>query len=263
MSRIDFVSVMHDPDKRLYKAMGETFEPLFALFAGVYIVFSQRTHPDVEATLRRMGVHTEREHKPAVGASRRQALAMARRAGSRHCLYCDLDRALHWARDYASELSQTLARVPESDFLVIGRTPRAFASHPRCMTETEGAANHVFGLTFRRQWDICTAARGLSAAASDLIIAESRVDGVGTEAEWPALLLEREGLRFDYVETEGMEYETPDRFPDEVRAAGGAEAWTEAVAQSPADWALRLGFAYAIARACLHPGTEEQPVHIR
>ncbi|MDA8219502.1 MAG: hypothetical protein M0Z94_18030, partial [Dehalococcoidales bacterium] len=235
MSRLDFVTVTHDPDKRLLKAMGDTLGPLFAKFGGVYVVLSQRTHPDVEAALRGMGVDTERERKPAVGASRRQALAMARQAGSTHCLYCDLDRALHWARDYPSELAQTLARVSESDLLVIGRTARAFASHPRCMTETEGAANHVFGLTFRREWDICAAARGISTAAADAILAESRVDGVGTEGEWPALLLKREGLRFDYVETEGMEYETPDRFPDEVRAAGGAEAWTEAVAQSPAD----------------------------
>ncbi len=256
MSTVALASVVHDPDGRLFRTMADTFAPLFALHDGAFVVISAATGADVERELRQLGAHVERERRPGVADGRRQALAMARRAGRRFLHYCDLDRALHWARCYPDEMVATLARVPSADLLIIGRTPRAFASHPRCLTETEALANHVFALAFGHHWDLCAAARGLSAAAADLVLERSRVVGVGTEAEWPAIILSHGGLAVAYVEVEGMEYETADRYREEVAAAGGLEAWTELQSRSPADWALRLAYAHAIARAALRSGEE-------
>lgn len=261
MADVALVSVVHDPDCRLLRAMGDALPALLSFHRGAYVVLSTQTNRTVEDALRRLGVDTEREPRPGVGASRRQALAMARRAGHKYCHYSDLDRALHWARAYPAELAATLERIPSSDLLIIGRTARAFASHPWSMTETESLANHVFALAYGRLWDLCAAARGLSATMVDVILRESRVLGVGSEGEWPALALSRPGLVVDYVEVEGMEYETADRYPEEVMAAGGLEAWLRAESRLPANWLRRLAFAYAIARAALHPG-EAGEIHI-
>lgn len=250
------VSVMHDPDCTLLAAMRDAFAPLFAMHDGAYVVVSQSTGREVEAALRDFGATVEREPAPGVGAARRQALALAVRDGRRWFHYCDLDRALHWVRHYPGELAATLARIAQTDLLVIGRTRRALAWHPGCMIETETLANHVFALAYGRSWDLCAAARGLSAKAAALVLDRSKVRGVGTEGEWPALALQNGALAVDYVEVEGMEYETPDRFPAAVAAAGGVAAWTAAESLSPANWSKRLGYAWAIAEACLKPGIE-------
>ncbi len=256
MPQVAFASVVHDPDGRLFRTMADAFPPLLGMHAGAFVVVSATTVADVERELWRLGVQVARERRPNVADGRRQALAMARSAGSPYIHYCDLDRALHWARFYPAELAATIAQVPGVDLLVIGRTQRAFASHPRCLRDTESLANQVFALAHGRRWDLCAAARGLSAAAADLILKRSRVVGVGTEAEWPAIVLAQGGLTVAYVETDGMEYETADRYPEEVAADGGIEAWTEQQSLSPANWVLRLAYAHAIASAAMPAGAQ-------
>lgn len=252
MTEVALVSLMHDPEGRLYRAMASVFPRLRSLFAAHYVVLSGSTLGEVGEELTRLGTSWRREEGPGVGAARRQALALARREGHATMVYCDLDRALHWAQRYPDELAATRDRAGAFDFLVIGRTARAFATHPRVMTETESLANRVFALAHGREWDLCAAACGLSARAADVVLRESRVTGFGTEAEWPKLALGR-GLKVGFVAVEGLEYETPDRFPEEVAAAGGVVAWTEAQSLVPANWVQRLALATDIARAGLPP----------
>lgn len=251
---VALVSVMHDPDGRLMRAMRGWLPTLLAHHAAAYVVVSESTTDSAAAELATLGVRVEREPRPGVGAARRQAMRAAVRDGHSYFHYCDLDRALHWASSYPDELAATMRRIGDCDLLVIGRTDRAFAWHPNCMVKTEQLANHVFALAFGREWDLCAAARGLSAQAAALVLDRSKVNGVGTEGEWPALALRAGDLRCDYVEVEGMEYETPDRFPDEVAAAGGVATWTAAESLSSENWTRRIAFAWAIADGCLRPG---------
>ena len=255
MSDVALVSVLHDPDGRLFRSMGVALAPLLGAHQGAYVVLSGATTSEVEQSLRQSGAMVAREVAPHVGASRRQAMALALADGRRWLHYCDFDRALHWARYFPDEMATNVSVIPEADFTVFGRTPRAFASHPACMTETEGLANRVFTLATGRQWDLCAAARGLSGAAALHVLDGSTIKGVGTEGEWPALVLRNRHFTLAYRETEGMEYETGDRYPEEVSAAGGIGVWTAAQSLVPTNWSLRLAFAYAIADACLHPGT--------
>lgn len=258
MGDVALVGVMHDPDGRLYRTMCGVLPRLLSLFAANYVVVSASTRWEVTEELTRLGIRTQREEMPGVGAARRQAVALARRGGHTAMLYCDLDRSLHWAQHYPVELAATRDSVGAVEFLVVGRTARAFATHPRVMTETEALANHVFALAHGRVWDLCAAACGLSAQAADVVLRESRVVGFGTEAEWPVLAL-RHGLTAGYVAVEGMEYETPDRFPEEVAAAGGLAAWTEVQSLAPANWVQRLGLALDIARGCQPPPSGNSP----
>jgi hypothetical protein len=88
------------------------------------------------------------------------------------------------------------------------------------------------------------AGRGLSRAAAALIVAESRDDSVGSDCSWP-LLCRAAGLRLGYQETEGMEFETLDRFADEVAAIGGPQGWLDAFDADPRQWLARLDLARA------------------
>lgn len=181
-----------------------------------------------------------------LGLWRRAALALAIESApaATHFLFCDLDRAMHWAEGYPAELDAALAEVAGHDCLVLGRTPRAFLSHPAAQRETEALANRVFALASGLPWDVMAAARGLSRAAAELIVAESRDDSVGSDCSWP-LLCRSAGLRPGYRETEGMEFETLDRLADEVTAAGGPQGWINAFDADPRNWLARLDLARA------------------
>ncbi|MHB1131455.1 MAG: hypothetical protein ACYC4L_03615 [Chloroflexota bacterium] len=249
MTQVALVTLMHDPDGRLHRQMGGQLPALGRLFDAHYVIASAHSRPEVIDELAEMGIRCQREARPGVGAARRQGVRLARQAGHERILYCDLDRALHWVKHYPDELAHSAERVGTVDFLVLGRTTRAFASHPEVMTATESLANRTFATRFGKQWDLCAAACGLSGTAADLIMRASSVTGFGTEAEWPSLALHH-GLSAGFVAVEGLEYETGDRFAEEVAAAGGLAAWTEEQSRSPENWAFRLALAADIARAC-------------
>ena len=184
-----------------------------------------------------------------LGKKRRDALALALSLETSHVLYVDFDRLLHWLEIYPEELSQTLNTIPKSDVTIIGRTPRAFASHPRTMRETEEMVNHIFALTTGHSWDMLAAARGFSRKAAQIIVDESKDDAISNDVSWPLLLLQREKLSFNYVKLEGFEFETANRFRDEVKAAGGLEGWLEGLDNDPKRWATRLHYAQLMAEA--------------
>jgi hypothetical protein len=181
-----------------------------------------------------------------LGLWRRAAMALAveARPEATGYLFCDLDRAMHWAEAHPAELGAALGQIPAYDCLVFGRTPRAFESHPAAQRETEALANRVFALASGLPWDVMAAARGLSRAAAALIVAESRDDSVGSDCSWP-LLCRAAGLRLGYRETEGMEFETLDRFTDDLAALGGAQGWIAAFDADPRQWLARLDLARA------------------
>ncbi|NDJ78667.1 MAG: hypothetical protein GYB65_20650, partial [Chloroflexi bacterium] len=68
-------------------------------------------------------------------------------------------------------------------------------------------------------------------------------DTFGVDATWPLFIQQRTGLLLGYIATEGMEFETPDMFPDEVAAAGGVAAWMAGLDADPQQWARRLNLA--------------------
>src|SRR5688572_32721375 len=66
-----------------------------------------------------------------LGRARRDALECALRLDAQVILFCDFDRVLHWAECYPVELAGVAVDLAAHDFTVLGRTTRAFESHPR------------------------------------------------------------------------------------------------------------------------------------
>ena len=92
-------------------------------------------------------------------------------------------------------------------------------------------------------WDVTAASRGLSRHAAEAIVTGCRDDQISTDVTWPLCLQRRGDFSFGYLETEGLEFETPDRYPAEVAQAGGAAQWSEQLDDDPQHWAHRLELA--------------------
>lgn len=238
--------VLHDPSGRLISQLDRTWPGLAAHFDAIAVQVSMQTAAPLLKRLTDHGVHLGRESADAatnIGRVRRHALALALQLDRPHLIYCDFDRLLHWFEYHPHELIDVAARIRQHDFTVLGRTPRAFGTHPRLQRDTEAIINHVYARVSGRPWDTGAGARGLSRRAAQTIVAHSVDDTLGNDVSWPLLLQHAGDFTLDYIETEGLEFETADRFPDEVMAAGGLPDWIDQLDDDPAHWAMRLDLA--------------------
>lgn len=258
---------VHEPGDRLLPLLEGQLPALSARYAVLVALCSCQTHPNVLALLRAQGalVRVDEAEPPGIlgiGAVRRDTLRAGLEAGTTHVHLCDLDRALHWSARHAAEMEQVAGGVPRYDFLMLGRTHRAWATHPAYQTETEALFNRVFFLTTRLPWDLGAGSRGVSRPAGERLLALSTDPTVGVDGEWPMLLLQAEdapgpALRLGYRACEGLEFETADRFGPEIEAAGGYAAWLARMEADPRRWAFRLQVAHLIAEAVArHSGLE-------
>lgn len=236
----------HDPNGRLHQPIAHALPLWLRLFDGIAVDASDVSHP---ATLALLAQHsTEINVRPStysttlppLGLYRRTAVSHALALDTDYVLLCDADRAAHWANFYPDELTAVVNQLPQHDLTVIGRTPRAFASHPQAMVQTETIINRVFAQLSGHDWDVLTAARGLSRRAAEFVVAHSQDDTFGIDATWPLLLLKDGRFTHRYLATEGMEFETADAYPAEVAAAGGLANWLAQLDADPQQWVHRL-----------------------
>ncbi len=246
----------HDPDGRLYSQMVRAFPRLQQYFDNIAILLTPTSAAQTQSWLVQADI-TLRVAPPDepighlhLGRWRRGAVDLALQAfpDSDWFLFCDLDRVLHWIEYWPDELMVTLEGLPAADVTVLGRTPRALASHPRAQVATESLVNEVFGRMTGYGWDVMAAARGLSRRAAHLIATTSQDDSIGADCTW-LLLAQQAGLTMAYRATEGLEFETLDRFTDEVAALGSAEAWIERFDADLRNWLMRVDLARTVIAA--------------
>lgn len=211
--------------------------------------------------LRKHGMTVEVDDQRAagidqIGRVRRRTLNAGLRAGTSHLHLCDFDRALHWVAHYPDELDKVIAAIPRYDMIVLGRTARAWATHPPYQADTEPLFNKVFALVSGLPWDVGAGSRGLSRRAAETILDLSEEQTVGIDAEWPLLLMAQDSFRMSYRACEGLEFETADRFGPEIEAAGSYGAWEAQMSADPDRWAFRLKVALLIAEAATRYGRQ-------
>jgi hypothetical protein len=112
------------------------------------------------------------------------------------------------------------------------------AAEPRRLQETEAVVNHTHALLTGCNWDLMFAVRRLSPGAIRLILAESQVDTLANDVEWP-LLARRAGLDLGYTESDALFYRT-------VEDVGEGQ---DSGDQEPLQWVRRIEFAAAHANA--------------
>ena len=248
-SRPDVALAMtvHDPDGRLYDLTAAHQPALNALYAGVVAVYSPATDPATVSLLREQGVAVWPQAQSAADIGHlgqvRLATLAAGLALADHCQLGDHDRMLHWIMAYPHELARVVGEVAAHDFLVLGRTDRAFATHPPAQQETERLATHAYYLATGRAWDITAGSRGASRRAGEALRRYSCEPSVANDGEWPLLIGRLPDLRLGYLATEGLEFETADRYAAEIAALGGREAWMRAHYDTLPSWSFRLDMA--------------------
>ena len=253
---------VHQPDERLAGMIEAHLPALTARYAVLTANCSRETHPTVIDLLRSNGgvvrVQSERARGiHTIGQVRRDTIRLGLSAGTPHMQMCDFDRAIHWVAHYPDELDAVIADIPNYDCLVLGRTERAWATHPPYQAETELLFNRVFALVTGLPWDVGAGSRGLSRRAVERLLKISQEPTVGTDAEWPLLLLNQDGFRVGHRPCEGLEFETADRFGPEIEAAGGYEAWEAEISADPELWVYRAELALMIARAVVRYGVPD------
>ena len=239
----------HDPEGRLYDQTARVLPQLTRLFSAIAIQATQASQPRSLDLLAGAGALVQQEESAhssslvLLGRARRDALGCALRLDAPVILFCDFDRALHWAECYPDELARVASDLAARDLTVLGRTARAFGSHPRIQRDTEAIVNTVYASVSGHAWDVTAAARGLSRRGAAAILAGCHEQSVGTDLAWPLFLQRRAGFTIGYCATEGLEFETADRYADQVAAAGGIVAWMARLDADPQRWAERLDVA--------------------
>jgi hypothetical protein len=255
---------VHQPDDRLARLTEIQLPALAARYASLTAFCSRETHPTILDLLRDQGVSVKLDGgEPGgiddIGGVRRATVSFGLQAGTSHLQMCDFDRAIHWVACYPQELEAVIADIPNYDLLVLGRTDRAWATHPPYQAETEPLFNRVFALVSGLEWDVGAGSRGLSRPAAETLLRLSQEMTVGVDAEWPLLLLNQEGYCVGHRRCEGLEFETADRFASEIEAAGSYQAWEAEMDSDPRQWIFRLRIAMMIAEAALrYAGSEQQ-----
>jgi hypothetical protein len=235
-----FATVLHDTEARLAEPIGAAAPALRALFAGVAVSLTEATDPRLATLLTevldaRVTWHPTGE--AIIGLARRNAVALALECGTERVLYSDIDHVLRWL-GHASEMAELLASQPEAQLLIIGRTERAMAAAPQRLRDTEQPINHTYELLTGRHADLLFAVRRMDRRVAADIVANSRVDTLANDVEWP-LLAERLGHHVGYAEAHGLHYRTIEEF--------GAAA--DSYDADPLQWIRRLEIAGDMARA--------------
>ncbi len=249
---VALAATLHDPDAADLPSLVAALPGLGARYAGMVIFATEETPDHALAPLIAAGARVTRHPSEyrEIGWRRLGAVrAAAEIAEAVHL--CDFDRLLHWWHGWPAELDAILARIPSADLLLLGRTARAWATHPANQIETEGLANWIASQLYGAEVDVCSGSRGLSRRAIDYLAEHGREHSVGTDAEWPLLLRRADQFRCEQILTEGLEFETGDRFPAEIARVGGLAAWNAELDRDAARWTFRTRLAGDIVAAAL------------
>ncbi len=224
------------------------------LYSSAHIIATPQTDARLITLLSAAGAAVSTGADSRIGAGRRLALCDAVQAGAATVHYCDFDRLLHWLRVAPAELQAVLDQLtaPRTfDYLILGRTAAAFATHPRVQRETETVTNRAFSAWFGHPADVGAGSCGVTARGAALIARHSDEPTNATDAEWPAIVQCLAPGRVRYRATEGLSFETADYYAAEIGRAGSETQWREQVYEQPEMWLQRLELSHNSVRAML------------
>lgn len=239
-------ATLHDAEGRLLPGLQSNAAHL-AMYAGVFVTATTASDSRIVEALRAAGARVRADGDERAGENRRLAVATALGSGVSSVFSCDFDRWLHWAQFFPDELTALPTRVadqhPESSYVCLGRTPRAYATHPLVQRATEAATNHALALALGREVDATAGACWLTREAAEIVLRDSIEPTLATDVEWPLLVHRVDPARVTFLACEGLEFETADRFKAEIEDAGGFEEWVKRTYETPAMWGARLRLA--------------------
>ena len=228
---IGLASTLHDPQGVMRELMAQTLPDLVRLYGKMVIAVTEATSAEITTLLDQHPTIIQIVGSRYVGESRLNAI----RGGMTHdelthFHYCDFDRLIHWWLHYPDELQQTLNTIQQQDgYIALGRTQRAFETHPVVQREPEYMTNRVFSWVFGEQekvWDVVAGSCGMGRISAECLLQHSIEPTNATDCEWPMLIARCTAHPVTFIETEGLEFETPTFFGQQVHQTSfNADNW--------------------------------------
>jgi len=219
-------------------------------YAGIALALPPDVHPDDMRELEGIeGVNLALTSDWSWG--RHVALQSALVFESTHLHYADIDRLLRWVEIEPQEWQQILDRIEDCDCLIIGRSGRAYRTHPQALIQTEVVSNRVVSYFLGQEADVSAGSKGFSRRAVEFLLANCTPGhALGTDAEW-TILLHRAGYRIETVEVDGLDWESADRYREQAADAENQKLQANLYDADPLNWSRRVEVADEIVRLAI------------
>lgn len=230
-------TTIHDPKATLSKEIDNS-EELWNIFENRIAVYTPFTSSNMAESLEKAGFSVSKGSEEQV-FTYRKALDLALEKASDRILYVDLDRLIHWDLKYPKELRKVVGEIQNAEFILIGRTERAFETHPTTQRKTERIANLLGSalLNFDETKDILSSTWAFAPRIGEDLLEANIENSSGFYCEWPVRAWKiAENKR--YIEVEGLEWETPDKYRRKIKEIG-YDTWLNNF-QSPEEWEERV-----------------------
>jgi hypothetical protein len=166
--------------------------------------------------------------------------------------YADLDRLVRWVETRPDEWRETCKVIKESECVIMGRTPSAYQTHPNALIQTEAISNRVVSYFLGQSMDVSAGSKGFSRKAAEYIVANTApISAMGTDAQW-AITLYRAGFPINYIEVDGLDWESADRYMDRAVTAEDQRQAAMQYDEKPENWARRVDIAQEIVNAAFN-----------
>jgi len=184
-------------------------------------------------------------------AGRYMALRIGVQFQADYVHYADMDRLLRWVETRPQEWRDAVQAIQSTDCLVMGRSEAAYNTHPDSLILTEAISNRVVSHFLGREMDVSAGSKGFSRPAAEYLVENTRPGrALGADAEWP-ILLRRAGYRVDYLEVDGLDWESADRYQEQAANPGDQRLAAERVDDDPLSWEWRVRVANEIVQVAL------------
>lgn len=220
------------------------------IYDDIVIVLSPDVDVNTLAAVQAMS-GVRHEVMPTLGAGRYLTLVSALETQPDYIHYADMDRLIRWVERYPDELRETVKTIQKTDYMLIGRTEAAFASHPQALHQTERLIHDVFSHLLGGEYDFCAGSKGLTRQVAEFIVKYGAKDyGLGTDTEW-SVLAYRAGFELASIQVNGLDWETADRFRDTAAPPEIQRQEADKYDSDPAHWQARVELAQKIIQAGL------------
>lgn len=204
MQSIALLTVTHDPLGRNINLFRELQRDLETIYSELFITVSEESSPDLIKVLVDSKFNVKIIPKKGAAHARREVVKFGLDRQSAFYQYCDFDRILTWTKNYLDELREIVLDIPNHHYLILGRTNRAYLTHPNEWVETEKITNKIFSLEFGQEVDITAGSCSFSKESAKYINMHSKEKM--TDAEWPMIIHRIAKSKVDYKAVEGLEY---------------------------------------------------------
>lgn len=205
LSKVALICVTHDPDGHNIELFNRIHKEIENSYNELFVAISEESSSDLIEAIQQSNFNYQLISKKGVAEARRAVVEFSLKGSSQYFHYCDFDRLLTWAHNYPSELQETVKNIPYHHYQIIGRTNRAFNTHPEEWVETEKITNKICSIELGQEVDITAGSCSFSRQVAEYINYHSKEQM--TDAEWAMITHRIAKLPVTYSAVEGLEYE--------------------------------------------------------